>query len=176
MWMGLQRRFAQWARGRALADLTKQIDIYRSMDDDGLALILVVATYARIELMHRGILREGSLDGLREREVEDAFAVVPIGRQIKKAQRKGNFVAAAGLMVWLHSLRALNAAELRDLSRVMWDELRRGFPHVENALQRADDMFGIPLSESDELSLDCFTFIPNGLNQRAQAAKGNAPS
>lgn len=176
MWIGLQGRFAQWAMRRAALDLTKQIDVYRAMDDDGLALILVVATYARIQLALQGVLREGSLDGSRERKVEDALAVMPIGRRIKKAQRKGNFVAAAGLLVWLHSLRALNAAELRDLGRLMWRELARGFPHIENALQRADQMFGTPLSKSDVLSLDCYTFIPNGLDQKPQAASGKTPS
>ena len=135
-----------------------------------------VCTYARFGLKLQGVLHEESLDGRREREFEDAWAVRPIGHLIKKAQRKGNFVAAAGLMVWLHSLRALNAAELRDFGRVMWGELRRGFPHIENALQRTDQVFGFPRPESDQLPLDSFRFIPFGLEPEGASPEGGVSS
>ena len=159
----VQRKIGEWAVRRSEADLQRQVAAYRSMDDEDVALILVVATYARIGLKLHGVLSEEALDGSREREFEAAWTVRPIGRLIKQAQRRGNPVAASGLMVWLHSLRALNAPELRDGGREMWAELSRGFPHVEVALSQTDEMFGFDTTNSDEIPLSSFRFVPVGL-------------
>lgn len=59
----MQRKIGEWAVRRSEADLKQQVAAYRSMDDEDVALILVVATYARIGLKLQGVLSEESLDG-----------------------------------------------------------------------------------------------------------------
>ena len=52
-----------------------------------------------------------------------------------------------GAMVWSYTLRCLNVPELRDLGLQMWAELRRGFPHVENALKKGEEEKDEPFPE-----------------------------
>jgi hypothetical protein len=67
---------------------------------------------------------------------QDPMATINIVKIVKQLQSEKNFVAAAALMVWAHTLRASGPAasgELRTLARQMWYELSRGFPYVEAA-------------------------------------------
>ena len=43
-----------------------------------------------------------------------------------------------------YTLRCLNVPELRPLGVEMWSELRRGFPHVEDALSEGEKEKGGP--------------------------------
>jgi len=64
---------------------------------------------------------------------KDPMITFRLSNAIGKLQRSGNPQLAAGLMVWVHTLRAMTRPELRTLGRAMWRELERGFPHVEEA-------------------------------------------
>jgi len=70
---------------------------------------------------------------------------------------------ALGVMILLHSVRALNVPEIRGLGREMWKELERGFPYVEDTLEEIRGLTGNPLPPNidDELK-----FIPHGLEPR----------
>ncbi len=70
-------------------------------------------------------------------------APVELRKLIAAAQHRGDFVAAAGLMVWLHTLRAMLDIDLRQGGRDMWRELARGFPHCEDAAHGVFDLTGM---------------------------------
>lgn len=61
---------------------------------------------------------------------------------IRKLQRDGEPSFAAGLMVWLHTLRAVSHLELRGHGRRMWAQLQRGFPHIDAGADSAARVFG----------------------------------
>ena len=50
----------------------------------------------------------------------DPMITFRLSSMIKQLQQSGNPQLAAGLMVWVHSLRALTRPELRSLGRDMW--------------------------------------------------------
>ena len=49
-------------------------------------------------------------------------------------------------MIWSYTLRCLNVPELRPLGVEMWVELKRGFPHVKEALEKGEEK-GEPFPE-----------------------------
>src|SRR5262245_26420894 len=63
----------------------------------------------------------------------DPFFPLALVRMVKDAQRKGLSSVAAALMVWLHTLRAMQALELRPLGREVWAQLRRGNSRGQDA-------------------------------------------
>ena len=70
---------------------------------------------------------------------------------------------ALGVMILLHSVRALNVPEIRALGRDMWKQLERGFPHFQDAIFEIRKVSGnnIPQEIDSELR-----FIPRGLEPR----------
>ena len=118
--------------------MERQIAFYRGADADEIAYFLVNATYVRLALERQGVLLRQCLDLSLGRGPEVAVVQHQLSRFTRRAQRHGYFALAGGLLVWLHSVRALNIPDLRGLGRTHWSELSRGFPHVEEAIQRFD--------------------------------------
>ncbi|MDQ0473726.1 hypothetical protein [Labrys wisconsinensis] len=54
-------------------------------------------------------------------------------RQIAALTRQGRTGEAARLALWLHTLRAVAAPELRAPARAIWHELERGLPYARAA-------------------------------------------
>ena len=60
-------------------------------------------------------------------------------------------------MVWLHTIRAANTPELRFKGRILWKELARGFPCVDDA---ADNLFALT---GITLNVEGYAAVPDGL-------------
>jgi len=76
----------------------------------------------------------------------------------KKARQSGD---VAGTAVWLHTLRALAAPELRVLGRQLWEQLERGQPYAQRALRGIEVLNGTPLPLGAQSACD---FIPDDLD------------
>ena len=139
----------------------------KGADDAEIATMLVVANILRLNLTAMEKIPEAALDYSipRDQETEFQCSACPIalGRAIKHFQKLKQPSDAFGVMVWLHSVRALNVPELRFLGRKMWKELERGFPYVEDALQAVQTISGNPMPPNIENAL---RFIPVGLEPR----------
>ena len=61
----------------------------------------------------------------------DKDCIVKMEKLIKQVQGQNQHTLAAGLMAWLHTLRAVSAPKLRLLTRGMWEEVARGFPNAD---------------------------------------------
>lgn len=57
-------------------------------------------------------------------------------------KKKGNVQETIALMIWLHTTRASLRPELHDLALIMWGELIRGFPFVEESVFRISLLYG----------------------------------
>jgi len=66
--------------------------------------------------------------------VSDIACAMKVRRMINEVQEKEP-TTAAGLMVWLHTLRATQTPEVRPKAREMWAQLQRGLPYVEEAAE-----------------------------------------
>jgi hypothetical protein len=51
---------------------------------------------------------------------------------IKQLQKDGNLGAAAGAMIWLHSLRTIIYPEVRMFGKQLWRELYRGYDYIDD--------------------------------------------
>lgn len=125
----------------------------RGADSDDIGLIVACATDWR----HR--LAVGGCD-LRFPAVcllSDSTITFKLVKQIQALQKQGLPHLAVGLMVWVHSLRAMTRPELRRLGREMWKELSRGFDCAEEKAIGAASLIGVKYRTDD---CDC---IPDGL-------------
>lgn len=93
--------------------------------------------------------------------LQDPYIAVKLARLIQQYQKAGNYPEALGLMVWLHSIRAMIEPDLRDRGRAIWRQLRRGFPHVPGAVAGYIELTGRPLDIRE------FDFVPDGLGDKS---------
>jgi hypothetical protein len=87
----------------------------------------------------------------------DPMIGIKLARDIQRLQSERLFSLASGVMVWLFTVRAAQAPELRMLGRQLWGELQRGFESVPEAAASVQELTGISL---DTGGAGCF---PDGL-------------
>jgi hypothetical protein len=92
-----------------------------------------MTTVARNWAAELGFKKGSSLLSPLEFVNANPHCLLAIGGIIRACQEERNFALAAGYMVWLHTLRAVTNSDLRSLAQEMWEELQRGFPHVNES-------------------------------------------
>lgn len=154
------RAIQRWANKSQEKELQEFLSHLNAADDDEVALTVVLASEMRhrvsdvlgFDLMFPTIIA-----------AQHPLATMQIVKLVKQLQSNKDFVAAAGLMVWVHTLRASGQAasgELRTLARQMWRELSRGFPYAESAASSVVTTLGfVP-------RLARATEFPDGLSPR----------
>lgn len=139
----------------------------KGADAQEIATILVVANILRLNLTASGRIPPAALDFTIPRDDDLAMKcdMCPIALTgfIKEFQSMKQPTDALGVMVWLHSVRALNVPEIRIHGREMWSELSRGFPYVADTLESVRALSGKPLPMGIENEV---TFLPRGLEPR----------
>jgi len=111
-------------------EMTEWIDNLAQANSEEVAVMLCIATHIRnqIELEHDVDL----LDPIVTYSAKPTFVMFLHGL-IKGFQKQGQPSDAAGVMVWLFTLRAGGDIALRGVGRRLWRELSRGIPKVEEA-------------------------------------------
>ncbi len=136
-------------RPRALESSTKEVKAFvdglKAMSDEDIGTVIAVATVIRINFEAHDVIPEDVFeDGpLPTTETLGRYQLA-INRLVRKFRKMGLTTDVMGAMIWSYTLRCLNVPELRELGLQMWAELRRGFPHVEEALRKGEE-------EKDEL-------------------------
>jgi hypothetical protein len=153
------RMFEKWAVSRQESELQQFVERLQSVNGDELGLVAAMATHLRHNIEREfGVRLLFPVTAIRQRP----DLPIALNRLIRDFQRQGGQPLAAGVMVWLHSLRAMSPAgspRLRNLGRAMWDELERGFDHVAWAKLSAIQMTG------DVLNTDGVANRPDGLER-----------
>lgn len=131
------------AEQAAAREVQRFVDGLARMPDRDLGVVVGIAAVVRVNMETHGILPERLFesDGLpspRELGVLQ-WRINGVARDFTKARQTAD---ATGAMIWSYSLRCLNLPVLRPLGRAMWAELRRGFPHVEEALDEGEERLG----------------------------------
>lgn len=128
----------KWLKQKALDSLTETqrremtvwIDNLAQLNSDEVASLLCVATHMRhqmAQLRPINLLDPGVVRAL------DPSAIMWMHGLIQGMQKDGRPTDAAGVMVWLFTLRAIGDPALRGLGRRLWRELARGIPKVPDA-------------------------------------------
>ena len=140
--------FGQWLKThlgeRALEagrrELRRFVTGLGAMSDEDMAALVAIATVLRVNFESHDVIPEDVFTADEMPSVERLGAYqMRINKLVRQFDRMRQPDDAAGAIVWSYSLRALNVPGLRDLGRDMWGELRRGFPQVEAALDRAEE-------------------------------------
>ncbi len=137
---------------RALESSTKEMEKFvtalKSMGDKDLGSIVAIATVLRVNFESHGVLAQDVFgDGALPSTETLGRYQLEINRLSRQFRKMGLASDAAAAMVWSYTLRCLNVPELRSLGLEMWAELKRGFPHVEDALEKGEEEKGEPFPE-----------------------------
>ena len=111
-------------------EIARFIDNIKAMDGSEVGSILATATHIRNQLIDQ-----------YDWDLQDPILLcftkpniaIEINQLIKAFQENDDTVSAAGMMVWLFTVRAAMSPDIRGLGRELWGQLERGFDHVEEA-------------------------------------------
>jgi hypothetical protein len=138
----------------AREDLERFVDSLRGMSDKEVGGVVAFAAIARVALRKSGLLPDELLQITSAKK--QANAQLAVAQVVSRYRAERRFAEATGVMVWLHTLRALSTPKVRHLGLEMWRQLQRGPLHALVVLQ---DM-GVP-SMSD-VTMEC-SRIPHDL-------------
>jgi hypothetical protein len=126
----LRQNIENWTSGARLRELHDFTEKAKNHTDMELGTVVAMATACRLIFQ-----RAYSVDLLNPPVAlaQMPFLALEIGRHIKAAQAERNFAVASGMMVWLHTVRAVETMELLPAANDMWSQLSRGFPYVQDA-------------------------------------------
>lgn len=146
-------------------DLERFLASLRGFSDEEIGNLLALSIRLRFNFAEAGYIPWEAVSISfpdRERRIA-ASKFRKLIKSYQKMQTEAGYNDAAGLMIWAHSLNALNYPEARYLGRQIWEELSRGFQHVDNGFVQLERLvgFGVP-SEIEE----CATKYPEGLEPR----------
>ena len=126
---------------RALDSSTKEVEKFaaslKAMGDKDLGTMVAIATVLRINFEPHAVLA-GDVFGNGDLPTVERLGryQLEINRLARQFRKMG--LASDAAMVWSYTLRCLNVPRLRPLGLEMWAELKRGFPHVEEALKKGE--------------------------------------
>lgn len=121
----------------------------REMPDRDVGLVVAIAAHQR-----NALIREGqALDDLSRLHLLDRRFADRLASGVVHLNRRGQHHDAFGLLVWLHSVRAVRTPGLVDLGMAIWTELKRGMPHVaaEREAFREETGFELDISHAGEV-------------------------
>jgi len=111
-------------------EMTEWIDNLAQANSGEVAVMLCIATHIRNQIeLERDV---DLLDPIVTSSAKPTFVMFLHG-MIQAFQKLGQPSDAAGVMVWLFTLRAGENIALRGIGRRLWRELSRGIPKVEEA-------------------------------------------
>lgn len=148
-------KIGNWAVKTQAKELDQFIARLSAMDSEELGLVVAISTDRRHKLYE--LFGWDLLDPILV-DAGDIAAAMKLNQLIRQVQKDNNMVVAAALMVWLHTLRAATAPDLRAKGRLLWGQLQRGFPHVFDAEA------GFVAMGGPELNLDGYERFPEGLS------------
>jgi hypothetical protein len=155
----LERKFYNWGIGAQKREIDPWLDNLRSVNGDEVGALLAVATHIRHGLELR--LGVDLLDPILTHTAKPDL-IFELHRIVKHCQSTGQQSDAAGVMVWLFTLRCGAALELRQRGRELWKELQRGYPHVKEAADSLGALSG------KTINIDGFDRVPIGLEPSVQ--------
>lgn len=108
------------------------LDSLKSQDGRDIAVSVIVSTAYRNSVLK--IENINLLSPAIEFQL-DPLILLRVGMGIKEKQKTEDYVVAAALMIWLHTIRSITHPSLRSLGRSIWAELARGMACVPELIE-----------------------------------------
>lgn len=149
------------ATASAARELDESLALLRSMPDEDLGLTCVIVNHCRQALEKAGY----SVSQPKTLVAKKPGASLALVKMVKDFQRQGAAQMAAGLIIWVHTVRgAYHANEnLRPRVLDLWRQLSRGFPHAAKHIDLVQSMVSVPVR------LEGHDRFPEGFDPRPTA-------
>lgn len=155
----LERKFFSWSVDKQKKELETWLGMLRAMNSDEIGAVVAIATHIRHGLEKTYLVN--LLDPVVTASLSPNL-VFTLHKWIKEYQSRGDRSSAAGVMVWLHTIRCGTSLELRQHGRELWRELQRGFPFAVASAQGIYSISGVMLNTQGSGS------VPTGLEPERQ--------
>jgi|SRR5579872_2368577 len=156
----LTRQLERSALRSGRQNLERFVVSLRNQPTSDIATLLTVAADIRLSLRSAGQLPDEVLNAPAANAYEEEAVRRCLARLVQSLHARHDYIDAAGAMVWLHTLRALNNSELQELGAQMWEQLMRGMPQAVEALARAQTANMLAAAGA----VDAVRFVPRGLS------------
>lgn len=153
----LSRKLMSWGAKSQKSEIADLVQRLAGLDSSEVSMMVVAAAEWRNRLAESeglDLLQPGAV------LVQHPKLTFILSRTVQKLQGSCDFAAAAGLIIWVHSLRAMTDPLLRADGRAMWRELERGFPHVLQTTAELEAITG------RSMKIEGWQAVPNGLGER----------
>ena len=108
--------------------INKSIQLLKGMDDVELLYLYKIVMFTKDKLYD---LYHINLDDPFLAVQENYNIAIILSRDIYDIQKIEGSIAVSGMTIWLHTVRAALAPEIRYLAKELWLELSRGMPKGE---------------------------------------------
>jgi hypothetical protein len=119
----------------AVDDIKTFLGAVKSMDTTELVNTLRIAHQQRLNFIERG---EGDPMFPWEAVITNPELTLKLANRTRHLQEKGDVISlavAAGLMLWVHTLRAVAYPEVLTNVRELWGEFESAFPHMDAGIE-----------------------------------------
>jgi hypothetical protein len=133
----LQDRMHVYGAKKAREDLERALSILRGQDDKEVSQTLFTTFFIKRIICEQELgwpMDELFYEKNPEPTEQRSLFLLSFLKLIKQLQKNGDLAAAAGAMIWLHSIRAVVYPEVRGQAKELWSELFRGYNYVEDRL------------------------------------------
>lgn len=127
---------------KAVAERQQHMEAFvktiRDRTDEDLGFVLLLVTHVRHQVKAQGY--DMLMTNMQYELNQQTCAVLGKLIQEYQAEQKQPLVYAS--MVWMYTMNAATAMDMRSLGRQLWRELRRGTPHVKANIARVQQIVG----------------------------------
>lgn len=141
-------KFQRWAAKQQREELVYYVDMLRGCDSGARAMVVAAATDFRNVVMQAPEFLEAQAQG---------GEIMFLHQMYSAAQESNMSQIAAGIAVWIHTLRAEKELSNRSIVKEMWALLATSFDEVEEAAETMAIFMG-----GRDLNIDGFERIPFG--------------
>jgi hypothetical protein len=138
----------RWAAKQQREELVYYIDMLKGADVGARAMVVAAATDFRNVVMRTPEFLKAQADGTE---------IMFLHQMYKSAQQSNMQQIAAGIAVWIHTLRAEKELSNRYIAKEMWNLLASSFDEVEDAAEMLALFMG-----GRDLNIDGYNCIPVG--------------
>jgi hypothetical protein len=132
----------------ARRDIAAFVAELEGKSDLNLAGLAAVAGAIRVNMEEDGVIPAGIFCADR---LADERTVTLLQGKLSSAsfgfQREGRGLEVAAVQVWFHTSQCLHQSELRAEGSRLWQQVARGFPHLEEAWKALRERTGKPVSD-----------------------------
>jgi trehalose-6-phosphatase len=129
----IRGKLQRWRAKQQREELVYYVDMLKGAEIEARAMVVAAATDFRNVMMQSPAFLKEQAAGSEVMFLHDAY---------RAAQKSGSPQIAAGIAVWIHTVRAEKELSNRHIAREMWSLLAASFDEVEDAAESLQMFMG----------------------------------